>query len=100
MEFKVGDRVESTYERNIHTGETIFGVIVAKRDVSIAPGRGDNFLIQRLDGGGNPCNAYTGFKPRLRNATTKKYWSVFSNEITLCSKYPQIKTKFLEGYPL
>jgi len=100
MEFRKGDKVESTYECNFRTGERIFGVIVAKRETNICPERGDNFLIQRLDGGGNPCNAYTGFKPRLRKTATKKYWSVFSNEITLCSKYPQIKTKFLEGFQL
>lgn len=100
MEFKIGDKIESLYEVKFPTGERVFGVIVAKRVLEYNTGRGDNFLIQRLDGGGNTYHAYEHFKPKLRNTTTKKYWSVFSNEITLCSKYPAIKTKFLEGFQL
>ncbi len=98
MEFKVGDRVESQVERNCNTGEKIFGILVAQR-----PNSDENFLLERLDGGGNIYSNYHGYAPVIRGVRGRKFWSVYVGDLELLppeSKYPQIKTKFLEGYPL
>jgi len=93
MEFKKGDRVD--------IGDGIVGIVVGKCKKKFDSG----YLVQMLDGAGNPYTQYRGMlykKYELSEAESNGnlYWWFWDDNLTLTTKHLPIKTKFLEGFQL